>query len=302
MMFDNSFDQEGRCWFEKHEMLDIAQTFGFRVTEALLHDWIEKGLIGQAERVWLGRARGSTAKWSLEQFLLFLTLLQERQRERERGKVPIGLLCTIPVWKWVYWGDLGGVSFPQVRRVMGTWAAFVQKIPASKVRKDAHEVVKNIQGARASGKIALLNELIGIGAFDKDAEEDLLRYLLEPVVTSAPKTMSRNDEAALLADLEMLSTMLPLRLKMVRDFEQIAHLPDPVWEWARTFLLYVQFQGQSLQPALASIPRFADRYSRLTARDVCVSSCYDLLALLSVAAQNLFAGGDKNALPFLNPD
>ena len=52
------------------------------------------------------------------------------------------------------------------------------------------------------------------------------------------------------------------------DTAQIASLPDAVWEWARTFLLFLQYQGQRVQSVLARNRRLAERYHRLTIYDV----------------------------------
>ena len=85
--------------------------------------------------------------------------------------------------------------------------------------------------------------------------------------------------------------MFPLRLHAFQQYEQqIASLPDTLWEWARTFLLYMQLQGQKAQPLLAKDPRFANRYRRLTVYDVLWGSCYDLLAPLTVVTPMLSAG------------
>ncbi len=92
-------------WHGKQEMVEAARAHGYEATEALLDDWIKKGLVGRAERVGLGRGRGSVAWWSSAQLTLFVELL----RARKLGKLRIGQLCAFPVWRWVYWGERGGV-------------------------------------------------------------------------------------------------------------------------------------------------------------------------------------------------
>ncbi len=51
-------------WYVKQEMIKAAQAYGYEATEALLDDWIKKGLVGRAERAGCGRGRGSIAWWS----------------------------------------------------------------------------------------------------------------------------------------------------------------------------------------------------------------------------------------------
>lgn len=273
-------------WYEKQEMVEAAQAHGYEATEALLEDWIKKGLIGPAARFGLGRGRGSVAWWSGAQFTLFVECLKARQQ----GKLRIGQLCAFPVWRWVYWGELGGVALPQVKRAMETWVASVKKTTTDNERKDVRKAVKKLQGPHASGILALSDELTGIGTFQKEPDPDLLRYLLEPVVPHFSPDITSDNSETRTADIEMLAAMFPVRLRAFQHYEeQIACLPAVLWEWARTFLLYVQLQGQKAQPLLAGNPRFANRYRRLTIYDVLFGSCYDLLAPLSVVAQKLFS-------------
>ncbi len=287
----------GLDWYEKQEMLDAAHAYGLSITESQLDDWIEKGLVGQAHREWLGRGRGSASQWPFQQFTLLLELL----RGRHQGKLRIGQLCAFPVWRWVYWGELGGVSLSQVRRVMGTWVTSVKNTSPGTARKDARSAIEKVQGTRFSGKRSLLNELAAIGAFDKDADSELLRYLIEPVITTSPIRWVLENGEIRSGDVELLAEMLPIRQKAFQHYEQIAHLPDVLWGWARTFLLLVQLYGQSKQPLLARNRRLADRYRRLTIYDVLCGSCYDFLAPLSIAAQKLFPEEKDDPVPFLNP-
>jgi hypothetical protein len=266
-------------WYEKQEMVEAAQAQGYEATVDLLEDWIKKGLVGQAERAWPGRGHGSgsVAMWPSAQFTLFVELLRARQREKLR----IGQLCAFPVWRWVYWGELGGVALPQVRRAMSTWVASVQHTTTDIERANARKAVEKLQGPHASDKRALLNELTAIGSFQKEPDSELLRYLLQSVVAGSPSSMTpdRRD------DIERVAMMFPLQQKAFQQFEQqIAFLPDPVWEWARTFLLFLQFQGQRVLPRLVRYPRWAARYHRLTIYDVLFGACYGLLSPLAIAA------------------
>ncbi len=286
-----------REWYEKHEMLEDVRTYGFPVTEGLFDDWVEKGLLGRAHRVGLGRGRGSTARWPSGQFTLLLELL----RGRQLGKFRIGQLCALPVWRWIYWGELGGVSLPQVRRAMDTWVASVKNTTTDTERKEVRRAVEKVQGISFSGKRALLDELMRVGTFEKDADADVLRYRLESVITSSPWNVVFQDGKTSPVDVEMLSIMIPIRQKAFRNYEQIVQLPDTMWEWARTFLLFAQRRGQSERPFLARNRRLADRYRRLTIYDVLWGSCSDLLSPLAIAAQKLFPEEESDPIPFLNP-
>src|SRR6266851_5456663 len=85
-----------REWYEKHEMLEDAHIYGYPMTESLFDDWIERGLLGPPHRTGIGRGRGSSARWPSGQYTLLLELL----RGRQQGKLRIGQLCALPVWRW----------------------------------------------------------------------------------------------------------------------------------------------------------------------------------------------------------
>ncbi len=286
-----------REWYEKQEMLEGARAYGFPVTEGLFDDWVEKGLLGRAHREGLGRGRGSTARWPSQQYTLLLELL----RGRQLAKFRIGQLCAFPVWRWIYWRELGGVALDQVRRAMDTWVASVKNTTTDTERKEVRRAIEKVQGVSYAGKRALLDELTRIGTFEKEPDAELLRYLLESVIPSSPWNVVFQDGKTSPADVELLSTMIPIRQKAFQNYEQIVQLPDTLWEWARTFLLFAQRKGQSERPLLARNRRLADRYRRLTVYNVLRGSCYDVLSPLAIAAQRLFPEEKSDPIPFLNP-
>jgi hypothetical protein len=273
-----------REWYEKQEMLEDARAYGFQITEGLFDDWVEKGLLGRAHREGLGRGRGSMASWSSQQFTLLLELL----RGRQRAKLRIGQLCAFPVWRWIYWRELGGVALDQVRRAMNTWVSSVKITTTDIERTEARRAVEKVQGASFAGKRALLDELTHIGTFEKEADAELLQYLLESVIPSSPWNVVFQDGNISPVEIELLRTMIPIRQKAFQNYEQIVQLPDNLWEWARTFLLFAQHRGQSERPFLARNRRLADRYRRLTVYSVLWGSCYDVLSPLAMASQKLF--------------
>src|SRR5258708_7736775 len=212
-------------WYEKREMVEAARAYGYEATEALLDDWIKKGLVGRAERAGLGRGHGSVAWWSSAQFTLFVECLKARQQ----GNLRIGQLCAFPAWRWVYWGELGGVALPQVKRAMETWVDSVKKTTTDNTQRGSRNTVKKLQGPHSSGILALSDELTAIGAFQKEPDPDLLRYLLEAVVPNSPLDATADDNDTRSADIEILATMFPFRLRAFQHYEeQIACLPDPL--------------------------------------------------------------------------
>jgi hypothetical protein len=157
--------QTQEAWFTKQEMFSCAEKCGFQPKDELFRDWIEKGLMGEAGlREWPGR--GSIARWSQPQLDLFFILLQFRQPGPHQ--VRIGPLCNVPVRKWLYWGDLGGVTLKQVRKALATWVMFRKHIPRAVVRRDARNTVELTKGPLAKGVRDLIDMLTDLATFDQD--------------------------------------------------------------------------------------------------------------------------------------
>src|SRR5258708_40378139 len=93
-------------WYEKREMVEAVRAYGYEATEALLDDWIKKGLVGHVERAGLGRGHGSVAWLSPSQF----TLLVECLKARNLRMLRIPQLRAFPAWRLVYWRERGGVA------------------------------------------------------------------------------------------------------------------------------------------------------------------------------------------------
>src|SRR5258706_6637662 len=138
--------------YTREEMLAQATSAGYKVSARLIDDWVQAGLLGNAgNRDWPGRTHGSgsTARWSQYQHNLFLSLLQQRQKQHNRENGP---LCNIPAWLWVYWGDLGGISLKQIQRAMRTWAVYWRGQSYTTVRKSAREIVTLASSASTTNK------------------------------------------------------------------------------------------------------------------------------------------------------
>src|SRR5258708_8359192 len=155
-----------RFFYQKHEMLAIANAQGFQVSDGLFEDWKGKGLLGEAnEQIWPGRGAGSgsIALWSQPHLDLFLRILAYRQRESNPGH--IAPLCKIPVHRWLYYGDAGGVDLPQVKRAMDTWMKYQQNITKERRRRHITQLVKFYQGEKPESKRELINRLTPMGIF-----------------------------------------------------------------------------------------------------------------------------------------
>src|SRR5215469_2670704 len=105
-------------WYQKHDLLACAARHGFSVTESCFDEWVERGLMGEAQ-MHVRPGRGSSAWWSHTQLMLFLDLLAFRQHVSPT--FPFRQLFHLPVWRWLYWGQLGGVTLKQAKRAISTW-------------------------------------------------------------------------------------------------------------------------------------------------------------------------------------
>jgi len=223
-------------------MLALASARGFQVSDGLFEDWKEKGLIGEAsERVWPGR--GSISWWSQPQLDLFLRILAYRQEESNPAHIEP--LCKIPVHRWLYYGDAGGVDLPQVKRAMDTWMKYQQNITEERRRRHVTELVKVYQGTKPEGKRELIDRLTAMGMFapnqspediQKRFDVETLRYALEAVILDkAYRKKDKKDPHPYRerVDLKMIfSTIYPLQFRALLEREGILALPDSLWEWA----------------------------------------------------------------------
>ena len=236
------------------------------------------GLLGNAEdRDWPGRAHGSgsTARWTQHQRDLFLSILQQRQKGNIRENGP---LCNIPIWLWVYWGQLGGISLKQVRRAMVTWTVYWRGQSYATVRKNARQLVALASRARATNKRELVAELSRIGISGADIDDEELRYLLDQVIGPRAKGP---EQAPFSTD--YIASMLGIRALAMQQVDEVLAQQDAVWEWAKVALLTVYAEYQQMQPRFAADPQIGDRFPRQTITTLCESVCYYLFTLLGVS-------------------
>lgn len=287
-------------WYQKHQMLTCAAKCGFSVTESRFDEWVERGLMGEAEmRVRPGR--GSYAWWPHAQLTLFLDLLTLRQRRS--STFPFRQLCHLPVWRWLYWGDLGGVTLKQVKRAILTWIDFQQKIPEKQVRRDITHGLRQYQGPKATDKLPLIDEWTRIMTFQKPVDRDLIQHLLEPVVNGYPKKAAKGPVRAWMDPAEVWSLMPSLCWNVVQDQDLLFSFPNAFWEWARFFILIgpALMNGEE-RAHLANDPVLGTPFLRQTVSDLRFQSCHALLTWLGMAAQQELAPWRLPAGRFLDPE
>ena len=275
-------DEKTTGIYTREEMLAQAASAGYKVSGRLIDDWVQTGLLGNAEdRDWPGRTHGSgsTVRWSQHQCNLFLSLLHQRQKLHIRENGP---LCNIPIWLWVYWGNLGGVSLKQVRRAMRTWVAYWRGQSYATVRKNARQLVALASHTRATNKRDLVDELSRIGVSGADIDDEELRYLIDQVIGPRAKGP---EQAPFSTD--YIASMLGIRALAIQQVDEVLAQSDAVWGWAKVALLTAYAGYQQMQPQFAADPQMGDRFPRQTAATLCESACYYLFTLLGVAHQHV---------------
>lgn len=275
-------DEKTTGIYTKENMVAQAARAGYKVSTRLIDDWVQAGLLGNAEdRDWPGRTHGSgsTARWTQHQRDLFLSLLQQRRKGNIRENGP---LCNIPVWLWVYWGDLGGVSLKQVRRAMRTWTAYWRGQSYATVRKSAREVVRLASSTHATNKRELVDALSRIGVSGADIDDEELRYLLDQVIGPRAKGP---EQAPFSTD--YIALMLGIRALAMQQVDEVLAQPDAAWEWTKVALLTTYAGYYEMQSEFATDPHMGRRFPRLTVAALCESVCYYLFTLLSIAHQQV---------------
>src|SRR5260370_40946345 len=250
-------DEKTTGIYTREDMLAQAASARYKASVRLIDDWVQAGLLGNAEdRDWPGRMHGSgsTARWSQHQRNLFLSLLHQGQKLHIRENGP---LCNMPVWLWVYWGDLGGVSLKQVRRAMRTWTAYWRGQSYATVRKSAREVVTLASSARATNKRELVDELSRIGVSGADIDDEELRYLLDQVIGQRAKGP---EQAPFSTD--YIALMLGIMALAMHQVYQVLAQPDAVWDWVKVALLTTCAWYRDMQPEFAADPHMGQRFPR----------------------------------------
>ena len=284
--------------YTKEEMLAHARARGFTISEMTFRDWIKVGLLGKAEeRDWPGQGHGSgsVSWWSHQQLLLLLTYLNQKQVNRMKSNAP---LCNIPVCRWLYWGETGGVELAQVKRALGTWQRWYHnnsQVERS-VRKHLWELVAHYGSPHATGKREFVNDLTTMTITRQSLDEATLREMFALIVDPRSKGVAGGPQGWQLTS-EQLSTRISLQsLGGKLDLENV---PDPLWELARVGLLFVRKRHQLEQSEweAEARPGVERRFTRASLRALVDPSCYFLLYGLALLHRGVHPHVQANLQP-----
>lgn len=274
--------------YTREEMLAYAQAYGFTISEATFHDWIKAGLLGKAkERDWPGRGHGSGSIgwWPQEQLLLLLTCLNRKQVIGVKSNAP---LCDIPVCRWLYWGESGGVELAQVKRALATWQRWYNNNSQAErsVRKHLWELVARYGSPHATGKREFVNDLTAMAITGQSIDEATLRELFALIVDPKGKGEARGPQGRELTA-EQLSRRISLQ--SIGGELDLENVPDALWELARVSILLVRKRYQ-----LEQIERC---FARASLRALVYASCYFLLYMLALLHRGVHPHVQANLQP-----
>jgi hypothetical protein len=165
----------------KADLVADAAALGVQVSERLVTDWVEVGLLDAPTRAGAGRGQGSKAAlFSANQRRLFTELIQKRTQTRK-----ISQLARIPMYLWVGWGD-DYVPTRQARKAFRTWARDTLRVGVKNAQANAIAIVEQVAADNAPQQevtelTSLLAKIAHQGRLDDAAElENLLDIVVDP--------------------------------------------------------------------------------------------------------------------------
>jgi hypothetical protein len=255
-----------------------AANNGFNASERLILDWTSLGLLDQPNRHGLGRGKGSTAVWPENQRHLFLTLLAQRKQVNR-----VSLLCNVPVWLWLWWGD-DHVPLRQVRKALATWGksqGFVKAtVSWERARRTAGLFIKQIGHPKATRKArealqTAVAEMFFRGTFEAETLLPLVQRVFDPKGTGQPRGPAGGQMTP-----DDIVTMIAGRYAALRQIERI---DESLFSWARFFYLAGLWNYQEQQPRFAADPDRGWLFEEMELGKVVADACLHLVTILGLA-------------------
>lgn len=165
----------------KADLVADAAALGVRVSERMITDWVEVGLLDAPTRTGAGRGKGSKpAQFPPNQRRLFTELIQKRAETNKTSQ-----LARIPMYLWVCWGD-DFVPTRQARKAFRTWALDTRRVSVKNAQVHARALVEQVAAENApqqevSDLTTLLTQTAHKGRIDDPAAlENLLDIVVDP--------------------------------------------------------------------------------------------------------------------------
>lgn len=268
--------------FKKEELFAYIRSFGLQISDSLLQEFQEQGVMTTPRRRSRGRAKGNPGVWTLQQRNLLYSLCHARERQGLRS---VAQRCNLPAWVWLYWGDGYGVTLDLVRRAMRTWASHQQNISRKESHKGAKLLVEQVGNQHDGGKQQAVREITDLfynGRYAERVLGDSLHHVYDP----NKKPNGPDDIPFTPKD---VNALLRIRKEAVDMLAHGKDLPAMHWQWARFSHMY------NLGQYIKEQPRYADEaaggpvaslFEQETVERLVLSSCRDLATVLYIGHLN----------------
>jgi hypothetical protein len=207
-------------------------------------------------------------------------------------------LCDIPVCRWLYWGEAGGIELAQVKRALSTWQRWYHNNSQAErlVRKHLWELIAQYGSPHATGKREFVNDLTAMAITRQSVDEATLREMFALIIDPRGKGEVGGPQGRELSP-EQLSRRISLQsLGGELDLENV---PDPLWELARVGLLLVRkrYQLELSEWEVGVRPGIERRFARVSLRALINASCYFLLYMLAILHRGFHPHVQANLQP-----
>jgi hypothetical protein len=165
----------------KADLVADAAALGVAITDHLINDWVEVGLLDTPTRSGAGRGKGSKpALFPANQRRLFTELIKKRTQTKK-----ISQLARIPMYLWACEGD-DYVPTRQAQKAFRTWAQDTLRVSQKNALTAARAWVKQVAADHAPDKevdelTTLMAQVAYDGRLDDPAKlEELLDIVIDP--------------------------------------------------------------------------------------------------------------------------
>lgn len=267
--------------YAMEDLIRAAREDGYSPTARMVQDWVELGLLDRPERHGRGRGKGVSATWPEAQLQLFLTLLHHR-----RTVTRVGVLCNVPVWTWLYFGD-EYVPMRQVRRALGTWGGFTSKVSWTSAKRAAHQLLDDAghPKARREDRRALVEMAARMimdlpRKLDEDALLPLLECVADPTESGLTWTMGGMEVTP--------SAVVAIMRARVRGLGALAsgEVDDSLLHWARYAEIVSRAQYATQLARMTTSGTRSGSAMVPNAQETILRACADLCTLLGLGVEN----------------
>ncbi|HEV8420724.1 MAG TPA: hypothetical protein VGR13_05145, partial [Actinomycetota bacterium] len=269
--------------FTRNELTERAGRMGLSGSGRYIDDWVRQGLLAPPQAPGRGRSLGGRERgtWGEEQFEIFQEIVASRV-----ARVPIPVLCNIPVYVWLLRGEIA-VPLVEVRRAMATWAKRGRRSRWRAAKDTGRDVVAELEHpmARPADK-KLLEELIALSAFRGKLDPEALlaaQRVFDPGGEGrwrGPSGMELTAEDYV----RWAGSQLEIR-RLLSDPDQERLIPDEHF-WSARLALGAGLVGYArLQPSRVREPGAAHFFPTPTEENVKFMACLALSMTLGFALQ-----------------